>query len=94
MVLIFGLIAAFPCLIYWVWRQECALRKRLDQQWLQQPSVNTYLDQLKRAGKSGISCRFCGSRSIRQLGWAANNDPRRLHRCNHCNTTLYRSSRI
>lgn len=94
MVLITGLIVAFPCLIYWVWRQECALRKRLDQQWEQLPSVNMYLNRLKRDGKVGISCLLCGSKSVRQLGWAAKNDPRRLHSCNHCNTTLYRSSRI
>lgn len=94
MVLITGLIVAFPCLIYWVWRQECALRKRLDQQWEQLPSVNMYLNRLKRDGKVGISCLLCGSKSVRQLGWAAKNDPRRLHSCNYCNTTLYRSSRI
>jgi hypothetical protein len=56
--------------------------------------VNMYLNRLKRDGKVGISCLLCGSKSVRQLGWAAKNDPRRLHSCNHCNTTLYRSSRI
>lgn len=39
----------------------------------------------------GMTCAFCGSRSIRNWGIRDQNSKKRLHICNHCGKTLYRS---
>ncbi len=39
----------------------------------------------------GIKCNKCNSNSIKNWGIASENDQRRFHICNHCNTKLYKS---
>ncbi len=41
--------------------------------------------------RNGMTCAFCGSRSIRNWGLDNANSVKRLHQCNHCGKTLYRS---
>ena len=41
--------------------------------------------------QNGMTCVFCGSRSIRNWGIRDENSKKRLHICNHCGKTLYRS---
>lgn len=79
---------------YWFWRQDSISKKQRHQRWLRYPDVELYISKTVPAGrKSGIACRHCGSRSIRQLGWDDRHDTRRLHICNQCNNSLYRSYR-
>ncbi|MEX6504421.1 hypothetical protein [Pseudomonas zhanjiangensis] len=94
MILLTGLILAIPGLIYWLWKQESIYAKQAHQKWLRYPDVELYLRKTTPGGrKSGPTCHHCGSRSIRQLGWEERHDARRLHKCNQCNTSLYRSYR-
>ncbi len=39
----------------------------------------------------GIKCYVCNSRSIRSWGYESARDERRLFKCSHCDTTLYRT---
>ena len=39
----------------------------------------------------GTKCFKCGSRNLRQYGYESSSDSRRIHKCNQCNTGLYRS---
>lgn len=39
----------------------------------------------------GIKCNKCNSNSIKNWGISNENDVRRFHICNHCNTKLYKS---
>lgn len=60
--------------------------------WDSLPLLTTYLSKHPNCKhRKGISCFNCNSGSIRNRGVNGANDPRRLHICNHCNTTLYRS---
>lgn len=94
MILLTGLILGFVGLMYWLWMQERAHKKQAHQNWLSYPDVELYMSKTIKAGRnSGITCSNCGSRSIRQLGWTLRNDQRRIHTCNQCNTSLYRSYR-
>lgn len=54
----------------------------LQQYITQHPNCKTY---------RGIQCLECNSGSIRNLGLDNASDPRRVFRCNHCNTLLYRN---
>lgn len=60
--------------------------------WRSLPPLDTYLRAHPhcRTG-DGIKCAFCGSKSIRNWGVLAANDPRRSFACNSCGTKLYRS---
>ncbi|MCY1299003.1 hypothetical protein D9M68_546330 [compost metagenome] len=89
------LIATGFGIAYWVWRQERKLSEQRHKRWLRFPIVDDYLERygLNRNGRKGITCRYCGSRSIRQLGLEGWHDQRRIHQCNQCNQNLYRSYR-
>jgi hypothetical protein len=41
----------------------------------------------------GIACCSCGSLNTRNFGWHGANDTKRIHICNHCDATLYRTER-
>jgi hypothetical protein len=67
---------------------------RTHRNWLRIPDVNDYMEKIPgRGNRQGISCCHCGSRSIRQPGVAGRYDSRRIHICNCCNRTLYRTYR-
>lgn len=68
---------------------------RVHRNWLRAPEVDQYMkNNLKNGGRrQGIYCCHCGSRSIRQPGVDNRYDRRRIHICNMCNTTLYRTYR-
>ena len=41
--------------------------------------------------KTGIKCKVCGSKSIKNWGIRNRHDQYRMFICNHCDTHLYRS---
>lgn len=56
------------------------------------PTLNKYLqNNPKCRTNSGIKCNNCGSKSIRNWGITHANSFLRMHNCNHCGITLYRS---
>jgi hypothetical protein len=56
------------------------------------PKLEEYIQQNpKCATENGIKCVNCGSRSIKNWGLYKSNSKERLHICNHCNSTLYKS---
>lgn len=61
--------------------------------WLRLQEVDVYINNnINGHGlRQGISCLQCGTRSIRQHGVDSRHDPRRVHICNQCNSTLYRT---
>ncbi len=57
------------------------------------PDLNLYLTENKDCETNqGIKCKHCNSRSIRNFGLRNANDTDRLHICNSCGKTLYRSN--
>lgn len=61
------------------WEKEW---KTLDEYWEKYPDCKT---------EHGPKCHNCGSNNIRQFGYQRSDDPRRIHKCNQCNTGLYRT---
>jgi hypothetical protein len=60
--------------------------------WSAALTIEEYAKQNPEAKtQGGMSCVFCGSRSIRNWGIIDAKSPKRLHICNHCGKTLYRS---
>jgi DNA-directed RNA polymerase subunit RPC12/RpoP len=53
-------------------------------------TLESYLQKFPQArtGK-GIACGYCGSLSLRNLGWQRANDTKRLVSCNSCSSNLY-----
>lgn len=66
--------------------------KKLQQQWLSWPTLEQYWSQHAECKtNNGVKCYKCGSRYTRHLGWTVRSDTRRIHSCNQCSTTLYRT---
>lgn len=63
---------------------------RVDKDYLAMPTVNQYKSKHSNQG-GGLSCRHCGSRSIRNWGRSRANDLDRIFICNHCGAHLYRN---
>lgn len=60
--------------------------------WSKTLSIEDYSKQNPEAKTPhGMACAFCGSRSIRNWGIRGPHSKKRLHICNHCGKTLYRS---
>lgn len=60
--------------------------------WSSLPSFDQYArDNPAHAGRNGIACNRCGSRSIRLWRHQPFLRVQQWHICNHCGTTLYRS---
>lgn len=56
------------------------------------PTLEQYLKKHPDCKTSrGIKCYRCNAGSIRNWGYENGHDLRRLFKCNHCGTTLYRS---
>jgi len=57
------------------------------------PTLSEYINQNPNCKTiHGIRCKNCNSGYIRHVGWDDRHDARRLHKCNICNSYLYRSS--
>lgn len=77
----------FCAIPYFVFRAK----QRAD--WETWPSFGDY-SQIKSNGGGlavKLDCYSCGNKSIRNIGFAGKSDVRRLHVCDQCSTTLYRS---
>lgn len=76
-------------------RNKKARELQAHRNWLRIPEVDVYMKSNPNNGgrRQGISCCHCGSRSIRQPGVDSRYDRRRVHICNQCNSTLYRTYR-
>lgn len=76
-------------------KNKKAKELRTHRNWLRIPEVHDYMESNPNSGgrRQGISCCHCGSRSIRQPGVDSRYDHRRIHICNLCNSTLYRTYR-
>ncbi len=74
--------------------QKRRAAESVQQDWESAPDLQRYLSQhpLCRT-RLGVRCFHCGSDSARDWGLISRGDSRRLHICNDCSTTLYRSSR-
>lgn len=60
--------------------------------WAKTATIEEYSKQNPGAKTPhGMVCASCGSRSIRNWGIRDENSKKRLHICNHCGKTLYRS---
>lgn len=60
--------------------------------WSKAPTIDEYSRQNPEAKTPhGMACASCGSRSIRNWGIIDAKSRKRLHICNHCGKTLYRS---
>ena len=61
--------------------------------WRSYPTLDDYLrDQQGQTNPTkGVSCIVCGSRSLKNWGVRGAHDRLRLHICNNCGTTLFRS---
>jgi energy-coupling factor transporter transmembrane protein EcfT len=56
------------------------------------PTVDEYMALHPESNQGrGISCIKCGSKSIRSWGLSGSGDGKRLHMCNSCGSSLYRS---
>lgn len=56
------------------------------------PTLKSYLKVYPHCHTShGIKCCNCGSKSIRNWGIKHSNSFFRIHNCNHCGVSLYRS---
>ena len=69
-------------------RRKRNKREAFVRAWENLPDVETYMAGLK---SNRIACIHCGSTHIHQFGLDEPKDPRREHRCQTCNTTLYRT---
>lgn len=67
--------------------------RKTNQNWLKWATIEQYWDaHADCKTKDGTKCHHCGSRNIMQYGYeSVHHDTKRLHRCNQCNTWLYRS---
>jgi hypothetical protein len=67
-------------------------QRKLEENWLSWPTLEMYWDRHPGCRtKNGTKCHNCGSRQIHNFGWGTGYDPRRIHKCMQCNTTLYRT---
>lgn len=65
----------------------------VQRRWESVPDLQRYLSQHPRCRtRRGVQCFHCGSDSARNWGLKSRGDSRRLHICNGCSATLYRSS--
>lgn len=80
-----ALILLAPVVVWLVaWRRNKA--------WLSWPTLEAYWARFPSTRTpSGTRCYHCGSRNIHNHGWANGSDDRRFHRCNQCDTGLYRT---
>jgi hypothetical protein len=83
-----------PCGFAWF----CAipyfvLRAKTQADWNSWPTFIDYCESRKIEGSATatIDCHSCGNQSIRNIGFEKASDNRRLHVCNQCSTSLYRS---
>lgn len=90
--IIIAIVFAFLVLDH---KNRKARELRTHRNWLRIPEVDQYMKNNLKNGErlQGISCCHCGSRSIRQPGVDNRYDRRRIHICNQCNGTLYRTYR-
>ena len=57
------------------------------------PTLPEYLDENQECRtETGIKCKVCGSKSIKNWGIRNRHDQYRMFICNHCDTHLYRSN--
>lgn len=60
--------------------------------WRSFPTLDEYLQaQGSKRPAQGVTCIYCGSRSIKNWGVRGADDRLRLHICNNCGNTLFRS---
>ena len=80
-------IAILPLrIIVWI------LRMLLDDGWSKWPTLEQYWAKYPNCRTNrGTRCHYCGSGNIWQYGWSKRSDERRIHRCNQCQRTLYRT---
>ncbi len=77
-------LAIGAVIVVLLWRDHKKWRSwpTLDEYWAANPDCKS---------SEGVRCKQCNSFSLEHLGWRQADSTRRLHRCNHCSTFLYRS---
>ncbi len=89
---IIAIAIAFAVVDY---KNKKAHELRVHKNWLRLPDSENYMsnNRIQRGHRTGPICSHCGSHSIRQLGLSNRHETRRVHICNMCNSTLYRTYR-
>lgn len=60
--------------------------------WMSWPTIEDYWKAFPdHKTDKGIKCYKCNSVHINNIGWEAKSDWKRVHVCNQCNTSLYRT---
>lgn len=88
-----GIILFWPSFIWFCAIPYFVYRAKQHADWESWPSFSDYSQGRNAEGdlKVKLDCYSCGNRSMRNIGFSGNTDTRRLHVCNQCSTTLYRS---
>lgn len=79
----YAVLIIFGCLYFLIfpdrdWKKWLTL----EQYWQAHPQCKT---------SNGTKCYKCGCGNIRQYGYDKSDDHRRIHKCNQCNSGLYRT---
>ncbi len=83
-----GLFILF-CIYWWLWGQRQDNKKK----WLSWPTLEQYWSvHPESRTRTGTRCHHCNSSYIRYSHFTGDkNDGMLIYKCNHCQTTLYRS---